>query len=83
MPTRSGVGAQEAYIGGREKDIAAYRRLRADGLQPKTTTGAAQLEARADSKWEVETGQMIGNASISRQLDEVQSAVSKGETVVL
>jgi hypothetical protein len=83
MPTRSDAGAQEAFTQQRHKDVAAYKRLRADGLQPKSTTGAASLEARADSKWEVETGQMIGNASISRQLDEVQSAINKGETVVL
>jgi len=65
------------------KDIAAYKRLRLDGLQPKTTKGAAAVEARADSRWEVETGQMIGDAKVARQLDEVQSAINKGETVVL
>ena len=83
MPTRSSVGAQEAYNGTRERDLAAYRRLRKEGLQPKATTGAAAVEQRADSRWEVETGQMIGNAKVTRMLDEVQSAVKKGETVVL
>lgn len=80
MPTRSGVAEQDRYIKTRHKDVAAYKRLRADGLQPKSTTGAAELESRASSKWEVETGMNLGgNEKIGRRFDEAQSAVAKGE----
>lgn len=37
-------------------DREAYRRLRANGVQPPTIRGSAHLEAHADSKFEIETG---------------------------
>lgn len=36
------------------KDFAAYRRLRKDGLRPRSSDGAAMLEAQADSAAEIE-----------------------------
>lgn len=64
------------------KDIAAYRRLRADGVQPKATRGAAELESRAASTWEVETGQNLsGDAKVGAKLDDMQSAIKRGETI--
>lgn len=39
-------------------DREAYRRLRADGLQPPRIAGSADLEARASTRYEVETGQV-------------------------
>lgn len=38
------------------KDMPAYKRLRADGLQPKRIDGAAEVEKKAKEKWQVETG---------------------------
>jgi len=38
------------------KDMDAYKRLRNDGLQPKTIDGAANVEAKATEKYQVETG---------------------------
>lgn len=38
------------------KDMPAYKRLRADGLQPKKIDGAAEVEKKAKEKWQVETG---------------------------
>lgn len=38
------------------KDMPAYKRLRADGTQPKRIDGAAEVERRAQEKWQVETG---------------------------
>lgn len=74
-----------------EKDIPAYKRLKAHGLQPKSTRGAAELESRAESRWEVETGQRLdgnerfaGNAAkIGKKLDETQAAVARGEVVTV
>lgn len=39
-----------------QKDMPAYKRLRQEGLQPKSIDGAARIESRATEKWQVETG---------------------------
>jgi hypothetical protein len=53
-------GAQVAATNQTERnwkqDLPAYKRLRADGLQPKCIDGAANVERRAQEKWQVETG---------------------------
>ena len=38
------------------KDLAAYKRLRADGTQPKSIDGSANVESRAQEKWQVDSG---------------------------
>jgi len=37
------------------KDMPAYKRLRADGLQPKRIDGAAEVDKKAQDSWQVET----------------------------
>lgn len=58
-PTRRG-GARAATINQKdrvlEKDLYAYKRLRQEGLQPKAIDGSAEVEKRAEYKWQVETG---------------------------
>lgn len=58
-PTRGG-GARVATIARKdkvlEKDLDAYKRLRNEGLQPKAIDGSAEVEKRANYKWQVETG---------------------------
>lgn len=39
-----------------DKDMAAYKRLRADGLQPAQIDGSAKMEAKAEDRVQVETG---------------------------
>jgi|TARA_R110000868_G_scaffold274748_1_gene534391 hypothetical protein len=41
---------------GWQKDMPAYKRLRKEGLQPKRIDGAAEVEKKAEHKWQVETG---------------------------
>lgn len=41
---------------GWNKDMPAYKRLRAEGLQPKRIDGAAEVEKKAKESWQVETG---------------------------
>ena len=83
MPTRKAdIADRSSFAKTQEKDIAAYRRLRMEGLQPKATSGAAELESRAASRWEVESGQNLGgNAKVGRALDEIQTAINKGESI--
>jgi len=83
MPTRSEAGTVERETKIMHKDVAAYRRLRKNGLQPKSVKGAARLEARADSKWEVETNTSLrGDTKLGKRLDETQAAINKGESVL-
>jgi len=53
-------GAKVAEINRTErnwnKDMPAYKRLRANGLQPKKIDGAAEVEKKAQESWQVETG---------------------------
>lgn len=37
-------------------DMPAYKRLRREGLQPKRIDGAAEVEKKAEHKFQVETG---------------------------
>lgn len=41
---------------GWQKDMPAYKRLRQNGLQPKSIDGAAEIEKKAKHEWQVETG---------------------------
>lgn len=41
------------------KDLDAYQRIRRSGIQPKTIDGSAELEARANSRLEVEMGHLF------------------------
>jgi len=41
---------------GWQKDMPAYKRLRANGLQPKSVDGSAEIEKKAKHEWQVETG---------------------------
>jgi hypothetical protein len=83
MPTRSEAATVNRETTIMHKDVAAYRRLRKDGLQPKSVKGSARLEARADSKWEVETNTSLGgDVSLGKRLDEAQAAINKGESVI-
>jgi putative FmdB family regulatory protein len=82
MPTRSEAASVEKNTEIMHKDVAAYKRLRKDGVQPKSVKGAAELERRAGSRWEVETGMNLrGDAKLGAKYDAAQAAVNRGETV--
>jgi hypothetical protein len=53
--TRSGAGEDKKAWAKMEKDMPAYKRLRDDGLQPPSVRGAADLEARAEDKADIES----------------------------
>lgn len=55
LPTRSGAGEDKKAWAKMEKDMPAYKRLRGEGLQPPSVRGAADLEARAVSKADIES----------------------------
>lgn len=41
------------------KDMAAYKRMRHDGLQPRGIDGCAEIEARANTETEVSMGKIL------------------------
>jgi len=60
MNTTTTRGQKVASINSTErnwhKDMPAYKRLRKEGLQPKSIDGAAEVEKKAEHKWQVESG---------------------------
>lgn len=61
------------------KDLPAYKRLRQNGLQPRSTEGAARLEALAESPAQVELGLVNVPQSHRSQVDELP--VASAETM--
>mgnify|MGYP001318072177 CR=1 FL=1 len=43
----------------KEEDMAAYKRLRSEGLQPKGISGSAHVERHAGTQWEVQSGTVL------------------------
>lgn len=65
LPTRGGARVSDTNRRERELvgDLAAYKALRHDGLQPQGITGAKQLTNRAECEEHVETAQMARTAA--------------------
>lgn len=56
-PTRRGESARINATERRwDKDMDAYKRLRQDGLQPRKIDGSARIEAKAETRFQVESG---------------------------
>jgi hypothetical protein len=78
MPTRNPQAvADKRYWTQREKDTAAYKRMRKEGLEVKGTVNAARLEATARTEFELVSGQVAPTASLSRQIQEATVEVSE------
>jgi len=64
------------------KNRPAYERLRREGLQPKKFTDAAEKEARAVSKFEIESGHDFkGDEKKGKKADETQLALRTGSGI--
>lgn len=61
-PTRRAGASHAAWVNATEnrwhKDMAAYKRLVQDGVQPPKIDGCADLEKKAESRAEVELGRV-------------------------
>ena len=80
-----------------EKDLAGFKQMRLDGLHPKATRGAAKIASQAESRYEVESGQLAhemargrdaGSDKVSqrgkewrRRANEAHDAVRRGEVI--
>lgn len=76
-PTRrAGAEIIEAREKRWEKDMPAYKALRAQGLQPPRIDGSAELMKNAETRFEVESGQIMkGKAK------QIESTISTLESV--
>ncbi len=63
-----------------EADLSAYRRLRKEGLQPKSHVGAAALEKAAFVPAEIETGHLTRNKKLAHQLQAATDIANNPET---
>lgn len=52
----SGSKAKERQ---KERDMAAYKRLRSEGLQPPSIDGSSRLETHAGSSHEIQAGEVL------------------------
>lgn len=94
-------GAKAASMNKREgamvKDLAAFKRMRLEGLEPRATRGAAKIESQAESTFEVASGQLAhemakgrdaGSSRVSkrgtewrRRAEAAHTAIRKGEVI--
>lgn len=69
-PSRRG-GQQAKEINEREarwqKDMHAYKEMRKTGLWPTRIDGASEVQAKARSQWEVETGHLFETPQESKE----------------
>lgn len=60
-----------------DKDRAAYRRLRKNGLQPPHLTGSAELETRAETQMEIDSGSILN----AEQRKQAQEGIARAEEI--
>lgn len=93
MPTRH---PQVAKIEAADKkliqDLAAYKTMRLQGEHPKSVKGAHDVAQRAQSSFEIESGQLAkdhakgrdlanGGKEWARRSEEAHKAIKNGETI--
>ena len=77
MPTRSPVAAAtEAREKRWNKDMPAYKALRAQGLQPPRIDGSAELASKAETRFEVESGKVMPG-----QAKKIEATVNAIESI--
>lgn len=59
-----------------DKDLPAYARLRANGLQPPSTRNAAELETRAHNQMEIEMGKLIAPPLLRQYQGEISEGMA-------
>jgi len=72
-PRTVGVGADASAWAADDRqfdrDAAAYKRLRSDGLQPKNVKGSAIIEAGAETRHEAEHHRIVPDRKLRSRLD--------------
>ena len=68
-PSRSDIdlGATKANEKNKDADMAAYKRLRSEGLQPRAINGSSHLEKHAGTSHEITAGQVLSKGGRKRK----------------
>lgn len=79
-----GTASEEAsVINAREKrwdvDLPAYKRLRREGLQPKSIDGAKDLEAKATDRLEIDMGHILPDPADRARAVEAMAMVEEAQ----
>ena len=83
--TRAGqarVDQINATEDGWDRDMPAYKRLRREGLQPRSIDGSRELEAKANDRLEVENGLLMSKPEIPARMREAREAVAQKDVNV-
>lgn len=70
LVVRPVVSPQRVHERSEAADMAAYKRLRGDGVQPKAIEGCATLEREANSHVEIERGHIVRNDRLRREWEQ-------------
>lgn len=72
MPNRHPNAVEKNRMEARwERDMPAFKRLCESGVEPTTTEGCADMEARAETRVEVEQNQVIEDRATRKLADEI------------
>jgi len=78
MPTRSPqAAATEKWDKQLHKDRTAFKAMRDQGIQPASLKGAADLQDRASTKHEIETGKIIGDSKLAQKVERTVKELAK------
>jgi len=71
MPTRKPQVASGPWKNDKEldRDRDAFKAMRQQGIQPKSLKGAADLQDRASTQREIETGKIIGDRALATRVE--------------
>lgn len=80
MPTRSNIdfAASKANEAAKQRDMAAYKRLRGEGHQPPSINGSADLERRAGTKHEINSGVILKEEGRKRKENALNEVLGSG-----
>lgn len=78
MPTRS-PDAARIYKADKQldRDRSAFKAMREQGIQPARLKGASEMEARASTKHEIETGKILGKSLATKVESTVKELAKK------
>ena len=79
-PTRSNVNfdATSSAEKAKVRDMAAYKRLREEGLQPPAINGSANLESKAGTKHEINSGMLLKDEGRKRKEKALNDVLGSG-----
>ena len=78
MPSRNSVIDLEATKKAdkaKDADMSAYKRLRQNGLQPKSINGSAHLEKHAETKSEIQAGRLYSSDASRKESERLMNSI--------